>query len=79
MLLDEPTNNLDLPALIWLEDFLKKTNTAFIVVSHDRKFLDSVTNKIFEILFVHVFKVFRYRRQISIAKLDLFIGKHGTA
>lgn len=49
MLLDEPTNNLDLPALIWLEDFLKRTETAFIVVSHDRKFLDSVTNKIFEI------------------------------
>jgi ATPase subunit of ABC transporter with duplicated ATPase domains len=49
MLLDEPTNNLDLPALIWLEDFLKRTETAFIVVSHDRKFLDSVTNKIYEI------------------------------
>jgi len=49
MLLDEPTNNLDLPALIWLEDFLKRTETAFIVVSHDRKFLDNVTNKIYEI------------------------------
>lgn len=49
MLLDEPTNNLDLPALIWLEDFLKKTKSAFIVVSHDKKFLDSVTNKIYEI------------------------------
>lgn len=49
MFLDEPTNNLDLPALIWLEDFLKKTNSSFIVVSHDKKFLDSVTNKIYEI------------------------------
>ncbi len=49
MLLDEPTNNLDLPALIWLEDFLNKTESAFIVVSHDKKFLDNVSNKVFEI------------------------------
>ncbi|HMO79088.1 MAG TPA: ABC-F family ATP-binding cassette domain-containing protein [Candidatus Paceibacterota bacterium] len=49
MLLDEPTNNLDLPALIWLEDFLKKTDSAFIIVSHDKKFLNNVCNKIFEI------------------------------
>lgn len=49
MLLDEPTNNLDLPALIWLEDFLQKTKSAFIVVSHDKTFLDNVTNKIYEI------------------------------
>ncbi len=49
LLLDEPTNNLDLPALIWLEDFLNKTDSAFIVVSHDKKFLDNVSNKVFEI------------------------------
>lgn len=49
MLLDEPTNNLDLPALIWLEDFLQKTKSAFIVVSHDKTFLDNVVNKIYEI------------------------------
>lgn len=49
MLLDEPTNNLDLPALIWLESFLQKTKSAFIVVSHDVAFLDNVTNKIYEI------------------------------
>ncbi len=49
LLLDEPTNNLDLPALIWLEDFLMKTDAACIVVSHDRRFLDRVVNKIFEI------------------------------
>ncbi|MDA8611320.1 ATP-binding cassette domain-containing protein [Candidatus Pacebacteria bacterium] len=48
-LLDEPTNNLDLPALIWLEDFLQKTKSAIMIVSHDRAFLDEVTNKIFEI------------------------------
>ncbi len=49
LLLDEPTNNLDLPALIWLEDFLKKTEAACIVVSHDRRFLDRVVKKIFEL------------------------------
>lgn len=49
LLLDEPTNNLDLPALIWLEDYLQKMKTAFIVVSHDKKFLDNVANKVYEI------------------------------
>jgi len=49
LLLDEPTNNLDLPALIWLEDFLQKTEAACIVVSHDRRFLDRVVKKIFEL------------------------------
>jgi ATP-binding cassette subfamily F protein 3 len=49
MLLDEPTNNLDLPALIWLENFLQNTDSAFIVVSHDKKFLDNVANKVYEI------------------------------
>ncbi|MFA7441719.1 MAG: ABC-F family ATP-binding cassette domain-containing protein [Sphingomonadaceae bacterium] len=49
LLLDEPTNNLDLPALIWLEDFLRKSEAAAIVVSHDRRFLDRVVKKIFEL------------------------------
>jgi ATPase subunit of ABC transporter with duplicated ATPase domains len=49
LLLDEPTNNLDLPALIWLEDFLKKSKAACIIVSHDRRFLDNVAKKVFEI------------------------------
>lgn len=49
LLLDEPTNNLDLPALIWLEDFLQKSGAACIVVSHDRRFLDRVAKKIWEI------------------------------
>lgn len=49
MLLDEPTNNLDLTALIWLERFLKKSSSACIIVSHDRLFLDRMVNKIFEI------------------------------
>ncbi len=49
LLLDEPTNNLDLPALIWLEDFLLNFKGACIIVSHDKVFLDKVTNKVFEI------------------------------
>jgi ATP-binding cassette, subfamily F, member 3 len=49
LLLDEPTNNLDLPALIWLENYMQNISTACIIVSHDRKFLDSVTNKVYEI------------------------------
>lgn len=49
LLLDEPTNNLDLPALIWLEDFLLKSDVACIIVSHDRRFLDRVTDRVFEL------------------------------
>jgi ATPase subunit of ABC transporter with duplicated ATPase domains len=52
LLLDEPTNNLDLPALIWLENYLKNFKTAFIVVSHDKKFLSNVANKVYEINWV---------------------------
>lgn len=49
LLLDEPTNNLDLPALIWLEYFLIRSESACIIVSHDRLFLDRMVRKIFEI------------------------------
>jgi len=49
-LLDEPSNNLDLPGLLALEDFIKKTNAAFLVVSHDRKMLDRVVTKTVEIV-----------------------------
>lgn len=49
LLLDEPTNNLDLPALIWLENYLKNFKSAVIIVSHDKKFLSNVANKVYEI------------------------------
>ncbi|MBN8585249.1 MAG: ABC-F family ATP-binding cassette domain-containing protein [Ignavibacteria bacterium] len=49
LLLDEPTNHLDIESLIWVEDFLKTYEGAIILVSHDRKFLDTITNKTIEI------------------------------
>jgi ATP-binding cassette subfamily F protein 3 len=46
LLLDEPTNHLDLDAILWLEDWLKRYAGTMIVISHDRDFLDGVTNVI---------------------------------
>ncbi len=49
LLLDEPTNHLDIEAIIWLETFLKNYSGAIVIVSHDKMFLDNVTNRTIEI------------------------------
>lgn len=49
LLLDEPTNHLDIKSVRWLEDFLRDFKGAMIIISHDRYFLDSVTNKTIEL------------------------------
>ena len=49
MLLDEPSNHLDLESLIWLEDFLKNYDGALLMTSHDREFMNRIVTKIIEI------------------------------
>lgn len=55
LLLDEPTNHLDIKSVMWLENWLSEINTSFIVISHDRYFLDKVTNETFELERGHLF------------------------
>ena len=54
LLLDEPTNHLDLDAIEWLENYLQNYNGTVLVVSHDRFFLDSATNRTFQVINGHV-------------------------
>lgn len=49
LLLDEPTNHLDIESIIWLENFLRGYSGAVVIVSHDKMFLDNVTNRTIEI------------------------------
>ena len=49
LLLDEPTNYLDIESVEWLEEYLKNLRSAILIVSHDRYFLDMVTNRTFEV------------------------------
>ena len=49
LLLDEPTNHLDIESIQWLENFLTTTNSAILLVSHDRAFIDAVTTRTIEI------------------------------
>ncbi len=58
-LLDEPTNNLDFATLKILEEFIISSSSAFIIISHDREFLDRTVNKIFEIdEFTHALRIY---------------------
>jgi ATP-binding cassette subfamily F protein 3 len=62
MLLDEPTNHLDMASTEWLEGFLNRFGGAIVVVSHDRYFLDRVTNRILEL---HVGRANEYKGNFS--------------
>lgn len=50
LLLDEPTNHLDIESILWLEDFLKNHKGSLMMVSHDKQFLDAITNRTIEII-----------------------------
>ena len=70
LLLDEPTNHLDIESIQWLEEYLKEYNGAVILISHDRAFLDAVTNRTIELLLgkaydyrVHYSKYVELRRE----------------
>ncbi len=54
LLLDEPTNHLDIESIEWLEDYLKAYRGSLVLVSHDRRFLDNVTNRTIEIMLGHI-------------------------
>ena len=54
LLLDEPTNHLDIESIEWLEDYLKNFRGSILLVSHDRKFLDNITNRTVEIMLGHI-------------------------
>ncbi|MFI3322382.1 MAG: ATP-binding cassette domain-containing protein [Rikenellaceae bacterium] len=62
MLLDEPTNHLDIESINWLEEYLSNYNGALLLISHDRKFLDTVTNRTIEII---LGKIHDYRAPYS--------------
>ncbi len=62
LLLDEPTNHLDIESILWLEDFLQTYPGAVVIVSHDRMFLDNVTNRTIEI---SLGKIYDYNKPYS--------------
>lgn len=55
LLLDEPTNHLDIESIEWLETYLKDCRSSLVLISHDRKFLDNVTNRTVEIMLGHIY------------------------
>lgn len=62
LLLDEPTNHLDIESIIWLEQFLKNFPGAVVIVSHDKMFLDQVTNRTIEI---SLGRIYDYKKPYS--------------
>lgn len=68
VLFDEPTNHLDLQTLIYFEDFLRSMDAAFLLISHDRQFLDAVTTRT---LFLRDHKIYSFNRSYTQAKMHL--------
>jgi len=62
ILLDEPTNHIDIESVIWLEDFLVNKADAVMVISHDRAFIDNITNRTIE---VTMGKIYDYKANYS--------------
>lgn len=76
ILLDEPTNHLDIESIMWLESFLKEYYGAIIIVSHDKRFLNNVTNRTIEIFNSKIFdKKFSYSRFLEERKADIDLQK----
>lgn len=71
LLLDEPTNHLDIEAVEWLEEYLKNYKKAFVVVSHDRMFLDNTVNTVYEIEYGKTYKYSGNYSQFTVAKKAL--------
>ncbi len=69
LLLDEPTNHLDIASIEWLEGYLKEYRGSLVLISHDRKFLDNVTNRTVEIMVgrIHDYKV-PYSKYLELRK-----------
>ena len=69
LLLDEPTNHLDIESIEWLEGYLKDYRGSLVLISHDRKFLDNVTNRTVEIMIgrIHDYKV-PYSKYLELRK-----------
>ena len=69
LLLDEPTNHLDIESIEWLEGYLKDYKGSLVLISHDRKFLDNVTNRTVEIMLgrIHDYKV-PYSKYLELRK-----------
>lgn len=69
LLLDEPTNHLDIESIEWLETYLGESRSSLVLISHDRKFLDNVTNRTVEIMVgrIHDYKV-PYSKYLELRK-----------
>ena len=80
ILLDEPTNHLDIESIMWLESFLRDYYGAVIIVSHDKRFLNNVTNRTIEVLNGSIYdKKFSYSRFLEERKIEIELQKKALA